>query len=315
MRTEKLPVENLPTGNSTVDDQSRPILLAGATEFARQGHYDDACRILGKLGGRAATDSAVLDLLARIHAQRGELADADACWALAESADAELPGPRAGRRRIAAIQARRYHLPATRAAGAIVLAAALVAAGVSAAALTGDDASTRDELHRILDSQVDLSRQVTDLRGNADPAGSHRDRVLHDLDAALANSPLIVASDRDARTVTFPAGLFTGETALSPEGRQAIADLAGRLRPYAANLEITVIGHTDARPLTPTSGYTDNVDLGLARARVAATELSGDLGLPPSGLAITSTGSADPPFPGSGTDSRDRTATVRIRPV
>src|SRR5690606_40161555 len=77
--------------------------LAEAAHLARAGRYDEARRALEALGGATSDDVAVLDLLARVHAQQGDLTAADECWARVESLDPEHTGAREGRRRIRAV--------------------------------------------------------------------------------------------------------------------------------------------------------------------------------------------------------------------
>src|SRR3954453_3031991 len=81
--------------------------IGHAAELARSGDYTEAEQMLRELGGRDSADPVVLDLLARIHAQRGELFDADECWALALRLDAGFAPALAGRQRIAVLVTRR----------------------------------------------------------------------------------------------------------------------------------------------------------------------------------------------------------------
>ena len=82
--------------------------LEQAAEAARAGRYEDAAASLEGLGGRESDDPRVLDLLARMHAQQGEFADADSCWVTALSLDPDWQAAVEGRRRIAALKAKRF---------------------------------------------------------------------------------------------------------------------------------------------------------------------------------------------------------------
>jgi predicted Zn-dependent protease len=83
-------------------------VLDKTLDSARRGRYSSALDELAELGGRESNDPRVLDLVARVHAQRGELADADSCWARALDLDPGWEQAIAGRRRIAELQAGRY---------------------------------------------------------------------------------------------------------------------------------------------------------------------------------------------------------------
>ncbi|ANZ41584.1 hypothetical protein BBK82_42185 [Lentzea guizhouensis] len=60
----------------TAAAHARDLDRARAADLARAGRHDDARLILEDLG----RDPATLDLLARVHAQRGDLAAAEAAW-------------------------------------------------------------------------------------------------------------------------------------------------------------------------------------------------------------------------------------------
>ncbi|MGH3242437.1 MAG: hypothetical protein ACRDNL_18820, partial [Spirillospora sp.] len=72
---------------TTASDALRAELtMDRARSAARAGDLDTALRLLSELDNAKAAGPAALDLLARVHAQRGEYKEADACWArVAES--------------------------------------------------------------------------------------------------------------------------------------------------------------------------------------------------------------------------------------
>ncbi|NUT52422.1 MAG: flagellar motor protein MotB, partial [Saccharothrix sp.] len=78
-------------------------------------------------------------------------------------------------------------------------------------------------------------------------------------------------------------------------------------------LRITVVGHTDNGVVVPGGRFDDNVDLGVARAGLAARELAAAAGLPLTDFAVTSTGAAEAPFPNTTTENQDRNRTVSLR--
>ncbi|MGC7096792.1 OmpA family protein [Amycolatopsis lurida] len=290
--------------------------IAHATLLARNGEYAEAERVLGELGGRDSTDPAVLDLLARIHAQRGELLDADQCWALALRLDADHLPARDGRKRIKALATRRPR------PGRVVLVVALAAVAAGGAGVAGGLIGDRSgalvaELDKIQDGQRAQADRLDDLGGRLDQTTSRPRRAVDDFAAALAGHPALVArTDAEAITVTFPTGVFRAGTRLSDSGSAALADLVRLLGPAAANVTITVVGHTEDARVSGGSGYTTNAELGLARAMTAAERMSEVSGLPPATFALSSSGAANPPFPNTTAEGRERnrTVTVVVRP-
>jgi flagellar motor protein MotB len=281
--------------------------LTSAAQLARRGHYTEAHSVLATLGGPTSDNPALLDLLARIHAQQGELAEADACWTRVLELDEAS----------AAVQARRYRPAARRAAEVAAILLVVTGVGVTSALLarqddpapTTPDSALLAELRDTRQAQEDLARQLGGVQGELDTIRS-RTKAIDDLHATLTAAGLLVTREGDVLTVAFPIGLFSTGTTLTAPGRQALTDLATHLR---TPLTITVIGHTDNGRLTPRSRYADHIDLGLARARTATMELSTKAGLPLTSFAMTTTGETNPPFPNTTTDNRARNRTVTLR--
>lgn len=289
--------------------------VARAADLARHGQYDEAVAILAELGGRESDDPRVLDLLARIHAQRGELYDADECWALALRIDGDLADARAGRQRIAAMVLRRQRPRTGRVLLVVAVAAVVVTgAGVVGGLVTRQPSGPDPALADLREGQRDQADQLADIDARLDTA-QRDEQVLADVQAALADSPLLTARlSGDAVVVTFPAGVFQVGDRLSDTGEPALTELVTRLLPLEPDVAITVTGHTeDAR----VSGdrFRDNVDLGHARAQAAAEVLARASGLPLSTFALTSSGAANPPFPNTTREdrARNRTVTVTVR--
>ncbi|UWE10640.1 hypothetical protein [Actinacidiphila bryophytorum] len=160
-----------------------------AARAARGGRYGEARMLLDTLGGSGSADPAVLDLLARIHAQRGELAAADALWARVEEGDprpAAATAAGAGRRRIAAVQAGR----ARPSAGRRVAAAAVVAAAAGAAVAGTLLPRTHADPDRVTGADLAAVRdgQAT-LAGRLDALGTRVDTGLSSLASVAAAPP------------------------------------------------------------------------------------------------------------------------------
>jgi flagellar motor protein MotB len=294
--------------------------FARSADLARSGKLTEAEEALRELGGRDSADPAVLDLLARIYAQRGELFDADECWALALRLDPDFAPARAGRRRIAALVARRLR-PRT---GLVVLAVALVAVtgagvvvGLTAAEPRGPDPVVLAQLD---DVQRGRREQAERLDGIDDRLGEtvlRRQRVLDNLTTALAGNPEFTTRvDAGAVVVAFPTGVFRTGVRFSDAGTAALSDLAQRLRPFATDVSITVVGHTEDAQVSSSTGYTSNAELGAARAILAAERMSEASGLPLATFLLSSSSAANPPFTNATTEGRlrNRTVTVLVSP-
>lgn len=297
------------------DVRDREPRLAHANRLARAGRYAGARHVLAELGGRDATDPDVLDLLARIRAQQGELAEADECWSRAQEFGDDPPGARDGRRRIAEIRDRAR----PGAGGPVVWAAVVACLAVSVAGgalVVRDDRMDADllaGLSRAEEAQRDVQARFADLRAELDGPVP---RVLDAMRAELSGTSLVLERDGDVLTAVFPIGLFSRADVLSPEGEAALDGLAGHLRRFRTEVDLAVVGHVDGVRVSDGGRFDANVDLGLSRARAATEALSAGSGIPPSGFAMTSTGAARPPHAGTTADdrARNRTVTLRITP-
>lgn len=286
--------------------------LAEATGLARAGRYDDARRALAGLG----EDVAALDLLARIHAQQGDLAAADACWARVQALDGDHAGAREGRRRIHRIWSgsrRRTARGVGLGVAVLLVAGAGAVAGEALVPAPPEPSSDQDvaaELDRLAD-------ELDALRSPAEPEATpseNPEAALSTVQAALEDPRWTTGIDGAGVTVTFDEAIFPdGGTDLPESAQDVLADAAARI----AGLEgarVTVVGHTNDIPTGEGSRYADNTELGLARALAAAESLAAQGALPLDEIAIATSGDDDPPYPNT-TDAdrrRNQTATLLI---
>lgn len=283
----------------------RPAPLVRALDSARLGRYADARGALDELGGDSSDDPVVQDLLARLHAQRGELAEADACWArVLASAPADAPvavAAVAGRRRIAALQARRYRPTAGRRWGVAVVVLATAGAVVAGVLLpvAADPAPPDPAVGRRLAA---VQREQRDLAGRLDTLRAQLPPAVVD----LSGPGTTVTRQGDGQLITFDEGLFGQDATLTPAGTEALRALGDRLASAGASGPLVITGHTDDTPLPPDSPYPDRINLGFTRAQTAAEALSDGSGIPLTAIGIRSTGTARPPFPDDSTANRAR---------
>lgn len=276
----------------------REVALAQARTLARRGRFAEAEELLNEAWAEAEPSVGYLDLLARIHAQQGHLGQADEYWRQAERLDPDNAAAIEGRRRIGRLRAR----PRRRSGlVAVAVCVVVVLAGVIAVAVeTGGDARAKH-------ATTAAPRSATPSRPATPPS---RD-VLAAIDLHFAG----IRAHRAPRqiTVTFDRGLFRRRAAFSPSGRTVLHRLCARLRPYSGRIVVTVIGHTDGRPVEDGT-YASNMELGEARAGAVREVLSRVAGIPTSRISVSSLGNVMPPDSGRGraAAARNRTVTLRI---
>ncbi|WP_033344629.1 hypothetical protein [Catenuloplanes japonicus] len=281
------------------------LTLDRAWAAARDGDLERAARLLDPI----APTIAVLDLRARIHAQRGDLARADACWAQVQRLDPQHEPARRGR---AAIAAHRYRRPAMAGAAVLVLVA-LVAGGVvwlpapaeaPLPAAAPPEAPVPAAAPTTIDPEVQRVRQQMDEL--AASAALHRQR-LSEIAAALAMPGLVTEPRDDDVRVVFDLGLFTGDTRLA-EGAFTTVTAVGRRLPDL-RVTATVVGHSVPVAGERNSGGTTTA---YARAQVAAGLLSEASGLPLTAFTLATADQSQGPHPET---ARNRTVTLLVRPV
>lgn len=116
-------------------------------------------------------------------------------------------------------------------------------------------------------------------------------------------------------TLKFRNGLFVRGAELSPEGTSLLLRLAREIKPHAGGVRLTIIGYTDNQPPRPGSGFKDNRELGLLRARAVESLLRTRAGWPADGLGVTSPGAQGAPYLNDTPQNRARNRTVVLRIV
>lgn len=287
--------------------------LAEAAHLARAGRYDEARRALEALGGATSDDVAVLDLLARVHAQQGDLTAADECWARVESLDPEHTGAREGRRRIRAVWGRRRGVGA----GTAGLAAVLLLAGGAAAGWAlapGADGASSPATQTTAPQDPGLAEAVDRLEHELDRLGDRTgqrdegERVRR-LVAALDDPRWTARADGGAVTVVFREGVFAaGGAEATDAGREALGGLGAALR--GQDVAVAVVGHTSDTP--PVPGGPGNAAVGLDRALAGAQVLAVAADLPLGAVRVATSGDAAPPHPNTDEAGRARNQTVTV---
>ncbi len=294
------------------------LALSEAAEYARNGDYDAALRVVAPLDGDSPP---TLDLLARVYAQRGDLDAADAAWRRLLAIRPDDPDALAGRRLIAEISAhrrRRRPVPVLALAGAAVVAL-LVAGLVLVLPVRVDEPGVAVRSTRQVQTPEPEGAQRERARRLAaeeamrlDEAASLR-RQLATLAASLAGPGVgVERRKRDVRVV-FHNGLFRPDgNEFTRTGRRDLERWARRLTGKA--VAITVVGHGVLVPGGPSKGGST---VAMSRGLAAADVISDISGLPLTAFVATSAEQSASPHtqPGPLGQVRNRTVSLLVAPV
>ena len=291
----------------------RELLLAEATALARDGRHAQALDLLGGMQGGAGLTAAGYDLMARIHAQRGELPEARDSWRRALESD---PGNRefkAGLSRIEKLL-RRSPLPGylLRLAAVIAFAAILAfIAYLGIAAIENEIAALKVETARL----ASLASELGERPPPAAPAEAERpDEETVSAPDVLIDLDGISTREEDGKVwIEFEEGLFARSATLTPDASSLLARLGAILAYYIDEASIEIVGHTDDVPPLPGSRFEDNYCLAVARAVAVAEHISSTAKIPLSLLTIRGEADFNTPFPNNSRENRLRNRTVVIR--
>jgi hypothetical protein len=281
-----------------VSDQ---LALSRAQAVARAGDMDEALRLLESVSTATVP---VLDLRARVQAQRGELAGADESWAAVLRLDPDDRAARAGRAAIARIRSGGASRPLLRPVRVSGLALVLVAG-----AIVGLVAIPRGSGPAPTPAPPDpavarLQGQLASLRASSAASSSAAARRLDALAARFVLPGVRVERRSSEVQLVFETGIFRSGTSLAPGSAELLASVGKRLK----GVSTTVVGHAVAVPGGVTSGGSL---VAYERAEVAARLLSRASGLPLTAFALATADQSDSPFPDA---RRTRTVTLLLRP-
>ncbi len=290
---------------------AREVALAHARTLARNGRYAEAEGLLEDAWRGAERGVPVLDLLARIKAQQGDLSAADRYWAEAERL---APGNReiaAGRRRIAAMT-KRGPVAARWRGRAAWIGAGLLAAAVLALLVDIRLNMGEPEPQRTIRAPL-LAVPVTPRSSPTPPVSPSAapSEVLGELDLQVRG--IRVRRSPNEISVIFEDGLFRRGATLSAGGRAVLRELAVRLRPHADRISVAVIGHTDDLAVPPGGSYASNMELGMLRATVVREVLRAAARIPTARFSVSALGELMPPHRGDDPSARARNRTVSLR--
>ena len=301
---------------SAADSLRVALLVSRARAAARSGDLDGVLRLLNDGAGPVGADHPeVLDLLARVHAQRGDLTQAAAYWRRVQEQCPQDPAALAGLARIDRLGSRgpRAALARHRAGTAVAAAVCAMAAITAGTVAVTDDAGgrperpgpTQAEVAEQRARQLDADRRAEQARERERAAARRAEAATALADALRAPgiSPMIHGASVE---VAFTDGLFSEGAELTQAGADRLAVLGGRLAGRTVRVEIH--GHAATVPGAPTSGGSV---LSLWRALIAARELSTASGKPLTAFTTASADQRDAPYADA---AKNRTVTVVITP-
>ncbi|MFF5086764.1 coiled-coil domain-containing protein [Streptomyces niveus] len=332
--------------DNPVDARALHLQLAvnRAHSAARAGDLDLAARLLDELGeldgpgesGEAgrATVVAALNLRAKVHAQRGELPEADACWSRVEALAPDDPDAAAGRRTLAKIAAGRRHARPVVHTGRVAVIAGALAATVVGVALIGGavkliDGGEGGGSGSVAEAEADngserlseesrradeLKARLAAIEGDRTADAEQRDSALDEVAKRLAMPGVEIRRHAGDVQLVFRTGVFPYDSVIGPEGAEALTEIGRRLADLSAGttVETTVVGHSVAVPGGAPSGGSV---VALNRARVAAQYLAQDSDLRLTDFRLVSADQRRGPFPATAANApRNRTVTLLITP-
>lgn len=296
------------------------LLLARVRTAARAGDLDEALRLLRAAEARDARSvdehRDVLDLFARVHAQRGELDAAAVYWRRVRARHPDDPAAAAGLARIARLRRHgpRASLARHRTRTAVVAAVCAVAVvATGAVALTGDEpsrpsrtdtetaAATERQIEESVRKKLAAAEETTRTR-----EATRREEAARDLARTLRSPGVRPHVQGTSVEVAFAEGVFSEGAELTEEGADRLAALGGNLTPVKAR--IAIHGHAATVPDAPRRGGSV---VALWRALIAARELSTASGKPLTAFTTASADQREAPYT---QDARNRTVTVVITP-
>jgi outer membrane protein OmpA-like peptidoglycan-associated protein len=284
---------------------ARELEQSQAAETARAGNYAEAVRLLERTGD---DDPATLDLLARVHAQRGDLAAAETAWRRLLAVHPTDPSATAGVRLIADITSGRRRMRPVQVRTLSVAAVVLVALAVGVL-------STLDSRQNSPSATAGIVRHgpSSSVRASPTVAPDPPRAQLTGLMTALAGPDVRLELHSQDVEVDFDDGLFNANSSqLSVAGRQTVTRWSQLLR--GEKVRVTVLGHTIAVDGGPQNGGST---MGIARASAAAETLATGSGLPPTAFTIVAADQTSAPYPTTSADgrARDRTVSLLVTPV
>lgn len=241
---------------------------------------------------------AVLDLRARIEAQRGQNAEAHVLWTRVLDAAPNHAGAKKGLRDLQRATARKKILHHS-ARGARSLA--LVAAGVLIGLSLAPAHAAKAPLQRPKAAKAALAITSPAVIAPSVPPVTPPEGVS-------------VSTEGPARIYSFEGGLFSEGLKFAPGARERVTALGRALAPDLDAVQIELIGYGDTLPVLDEDRIQESTALALARASTVLGRLARTTRIPAEAFVLRAAGQRFGPVSGDGGDARNRTVQIRVSP-
>jgi len=238
-----------------------------------------------------------LDLLARIHAQKGRYQQAESLWTRAVELAPTHDVYRKALQRVRRIRTNRISRMLASPWFAVGSRVTVVVTVLATAGTLVLRTAAREEPRGVAATEA-----ATPPSSAVWPPEIRRD--LSGFERRNEGNGIIFVPD---------SGLFaSGSAALTPPAMALLSSLGQQLEPYRDSIDIHIEGYTDDLP-TSNGRFKDNISLGMARAVAVYDHLRSSAELLPAHLFVLSHGESARPFPGTGGSARVRNRTVVLR--
>ncbi len=320
MADKKTPLPSIhhPVGYELIMEQVGDLIddikLEHIKGLAWKGKFGEAQNLLNGLQKDERLNSRILDLQARIFAQQGHLSEAEATWKTALESDPSNPLYFAGLDRIAKTRSRPYWLkPFLNLITWSLLILFLIGGSLFwvsriqiIASKNNVESNTLSSQNQVLlDSFALLKATLLEIASG--PANTR----LPDL--AIQVEGLTVQRDNRQLFLLFEEGLFSKGAAFQPHAPELLTKLGQQLEPYGQSISLTIFGLADRVPVSRSSFYRDNNELGRARALKVLDHLRQHSNLSWNKVLVGSLGDNAYPFLDDANENQPKNRTVVIQ--
>lgn len=208
----------------------------------------------------------------------------------------------------------------TRCCAALVLGVAtLMVVGCSPSSKDMQLQAQQEEINRLKAEREGLIGQVAQLRSERDQAQGRAldlEQRLRELQARIGSGE----GTRDGDWTNLPGISWTdisdeilfdsGKAIVKTQAQKKLQDVISHIQQNYPGREIWIVGHTDNDPIKK-SGWKDNLELSLQRARAVFLELQ-KLGLDPKGMYAAGQGEFNPKVPNNSPENKAKNRRVQV---
>lgn len=262
-------------------------------------HTGDHAAALALLKEMESTPE-VLDLHARVEAERGQYADAQLLWTRVLEGAPDHAGAKKGLRDVERATTRMKILHyGLRGAGLLGLVAGGVLIGLSLA----PDAP---EMHQLTVATPAAVAITTPAVATAAPTPALPEIALPE--------GVSVSTEGRARVYSFDGGLFSDGLKFGPGARERVTALGRELAPHREAIQIELIGYVDTLPGTEENQIHESSAFALSRASTVLNRLARTTRIPAEDFVLRAVGQRLGPFSEQNGDPRNRTVQIRVSP-